>query len=750
MTMRSLYSGVSGLRSLQTSIDVIGNNIANVNTIGFKAGRVTFSDLFSQTINGAQSPSGDRGGINPRQVGLGVQVGSIDTIFTQGSIQTTNRLLDLAIQGNGFFALSDGQRQFYTRAGNFVIDGEGFLSAPGTGLRVLGRNADETGVIDQNSPASSLQLLLGLSAPAETTDNVTFGGNLRSNIEEPDTARALSTLVSLFDASGRSLNLRNGDVIQITAGTILGVPPSNQPPTPAYNVAVSGPINVMTVTETSTLSDLVEALTAALQNVTGSRTLDVDFDQDGTLSFSTSAGESLTGVRLGVESALGRDMTAFNEAFTGLGQFTRDITIGPGSSVKTQVLRQPDAPTSILVYDSQGNARNLTVLFAKDLTRVAASDDTALISIRDREGNQVFTPELINNAVVRITGTAGAAFTREFALSSLPGQTFEDLLTRIRQSLHRAVNGIPESTVVSPPFDVDIVRNDDGSLTITNNHATQGLTNVVFSLVTDSGQPTERSYHAIGELFAARNRGRDDGFALAAGGAAVTTNTFYGSARIQNQWNYRAIVPILPQAQVDSNELGTVVFRSDGRFHGYLRQDALGNQIIQDTPPVLTFDPDGTGPQNDGVNALTINLNMNALTQNAGPRTAAIESQDGSPVGELENITIGENGIITGIFSNGESRTLAQILIAGFANEEGLEKRGDSLFAASANSGEAVLGDAGTRDRGIVRSSTLELSNVDLANEFTNLIVNQRAFQANSRIITTGDNLLNEVVNLVR
>ncbi|WP_338452054.1 flagellar basal body rod protein FlgG [Niallia oryzisoli] len=125
--LRSMYSGISGMKNFQTKLDVIGNNIANVNTYGFKKGRVTFQDLVSQSISGASAPTGTIGGVNPKQVGLGSQLSTIDTVDTQGSLQTTGRTLDLAISGDGYFVLSDGAITTYTRAGNFYLDTEGNL-----------------------------------------------------------------------------------------------------------------------------------------------------------------------------------------------------------------------------------------------------------------------------------------------------------------------------------------------------------------------------------------------------------------------------------------------------------------------------------------------------------------------------------------------------------------------------------------------------------------------------------------------
>jgi flagellar hook protein FlgE len=138
-----MYSGISGMKNFQTKLDVIGNNIANVNTFGFKKGRVTFQDIVSQQISGASAASGNKGGINPKQVGLGSQISSIDTIDTQGSLQTTARPLDLSISGDGFFMVQEGITNFFTRAGNMYLDNEGTL-VNSNGLKLQGKQADAT------------------------------------------------------------------------------------------------------------------------------------------------------------------------------------------------------------------------------------------------------------------------------------------------------------------------------------------------------------------------------------------------------------------------------------------------------------------------------------------------------------------------------------------------------------------------------------------------------------------------------
>ncbi|SKA86401.1 flagellar hook protein FlgE [Caloramator quimbayensis] len=154
--LRSLFSGVSGMKSQQTKLDVIGNNIANVNTTSFKSARVTFKDMLSQTLQGASAPAGGKGGTNPKQAGLGVSVAAIDTNMTQGALQPTGRATDLAIEGNGFFIVSDGIEKRYTRDGAFSIDKDGYLITS-EGLHVMGFRNDniDDEIAEDNIPTLS-------------------------------------------------------------------------------------------------------------------------------------------------------------------------------------------------------------------------------------------------------------------------------------------------------------------------------------------------------------------------------------------------------------------------------------------------------------------------------------------------------------------------------------------------------------------------------------------------------------------
>ncbi|MCF6284152.1 MAG: flagellar hook-basal body complex protein, partial [Candidatus Hydrogenedentes bacterium] len=202
---RALYTGVTGLKAQQTKLDVVANNIANINTTGYRSSRILFQDLFSQTLNGGSAPTATNGGTNPQQIGLGVQVASIDVNHGQGSLITTGVNSDLAIQGNGFFVLSDGTTNVYTRDGSFTVNSVGVLIDPATGLRVQGFTADASGVIDAvNGVPGDITIPLGGAGIASATTEADLVGNLNSSTSAGDT---VIRNIEVFDSLGIARNI---------------------------------------------------------------------------------------------------------------------------------------------------------------------------------------------------------------------------------------------------------------------------------------------------------------------------------------------------------------------------------------------------------------------------------------------------------------------------------------------------------------------------------------------------------------
>jgi flagellar hook protein FlgE len=225
--LRSMYSGVSGLRGYQTMIDVVGNNIANVNTIGFKAGQTVFQDLLSQTLQGAGLPA-EGGGTNPAQIGLGMRLAGTTTSFSQGGLQNTGRATDMSIQGDGFFVVRRGTEQFFTRAGAFTLDGNGRLATP-QGTLVQGWTANALGVINTNLDVGDIVMPVGSLIDPQITRNVTIGGNLPSSAA-PGTV--VSTAITVYDGNGAAKSL-----------TFEFTKDDATPPVPdTWSVRIKGPV----------------------------------------------------------------------------------------------------------------------------------------------------------------------------------------------------------------------------------------------------------------------------------------------------------------------------------------------------------------------------------------------------------------------------------------------------------------------------------------------------------------------------
>ncbi|MDT8901298.1 flagellar hook protein FlgE [Anaeroselena agilis] len=541
--MRSLFSGVSGLRNHQTRMDVIGNNIANVNTVGFKGSRVQFQDVLSQTITGAASAQGNRGGTNPMQVGLGMGLASIDTIFTDGSFQPTGKGTDLSIQGSGFFILGNGAQKIYTRAGNFDFDTDGNYLVPGTGYKVMGWMADNTGVINTAGDVSNIQIPVGAAMPAKASTEITYANNLSADAAIGTT---INTSRDVYDSLGNSHEVKQ-TFVKTGTNTWLGY--------------VQVP-------------DATGAVTNSLREIT--------FNTDGTLA-------SVTNV------AMTADPARRTLNFAAAADFKLDNTsVGTTSS------------HNFTVFGSDGMPHAFKVTF----TNTGASSWT--YSITD-----------------------------------------------------------PSSSSTTPI--------DSGNLTWVGG---------AYRFGTLAADPTTKSF-------------------VAPDGTTYNLNLTNGTA---------------PTAAA-----------------------AIFN-------PVATTGAGTTGPvgfTTTGADPMSIALDMD-ITQFGGSSTVQATGQNGYAAGTLDTTSIDPSGIIVGKFTNGQSQNLAKVALATFNNPAGLNKVGENLFAESNNSGVAQVGESGTGGRGKFNPGTLEMANVDLANEFSNMIITQRGFQANSKIITVTDEMLQELANLKR
>jgi flagellar hook protein FlgE len=552
-----MFSGVSGMRNFQYELDVIGNNISNVNTVGFKGSRVTFQTALLQTLKAARAPQNNVGGTNPIQIGLGSQLATVDKVMTQGSFQNTGRKLDLAIQGDGFFVLSDGQGYYYTRAGALDVDMNGTLIHSSTGMKVQGWIAIQdptTGqrYIDTNQPIGDIVISAGMTMPANATTLARMQGNLNSTsgimpfaMTVTDDNGQQHTVRFVFSKTNDDFARQNGPFTENQSYTWRAYDENNNLLGESYIV-----VNRFGRVVDSGLSEVVVAPGAS-----------ISIPSSGELRFYESDSPS---------------------------------------NFVTAKFESPRYVTAVEVYDTLGNPYSLYIEFIR---------------------------------LGQFQGMRNAWIWRVYTASGEP-----------------------------------------------------------ITYIDANGQTSYNTTPYVGGVVDFNESGR--------------LSTLYGITWDEDTQTF----------QVSDSELRTIQF--DATHMG-----------------------DGT---------VTINLDLTALTQFAGANSAAFTYQNGNALGTLQSFAINEAGQIIGTFSNGLTDLLGQVALAVFNNPAGLTEIGNSLYVPSANSGLAQIGAAGTGGRGTLIPGALEMSNVDLAEEFTKMIIAQRGFQANARVITTADTILGELVALRR
>lgn len=627
--MRSLYSGITGLRNFQIAMDVVGNNIANINTVGFKASRVNFETMLSQTLKAGSAPQGNVGGTNPMQIGLGSQVSSIDKIMTQGSFQNTGVKTDLAIQGDGFFIVSNGNAYYYTRAGAFTLDSDGYLIQTSTGYKVQGWTAvQDPGsgkrYVDTNKPIGDLIVSAGMTMPARKTSQVRFEGNLNSSVGP----RAFT--ITLVDSAGNGHDVR----IWFEKTTAdFGTDPFSKTQTFTMRIDTDGD-GVADVSGFLTFNEFGRVVNGGVYTP---RTLEMNVQAtaDGSLSGSVNLPN-------GTYRVVVQDLTTNNTVFDG------NVGVSNG--------------TFTITDDDIVAGRNYRVVFF-----TGEYDVTNVLTIAD--GAELVVP----------------------------------------------TSGVPRFYEADNPSNfVEMVYTSPRYLTAVQVYDSLG-----------------NSYTVYYEF-------------LRIGSSTLNGENF------KNAWIWRAYTDSgEPVTLLDVNGgtgylAGLIEFDDSGRPVKFL---GLRDDYSISTAEVRTVRFD-TAHNGDGL--VTITADLSGITQFAGESTVNIPWQDGNPMGVLTSFAINERGEIIGTFSNGLTDVLGQIALALFNNPAGLLEVGNSLYLPSANSGVPKIGTPGSGGRGSLIAGALEMSNVDLAEEFTKMIVAQRGYQANARVITTADQILNELVNIKR
>ena len=703
--LKSLFSGVSGLQSHQVAMDVESNNIANVNTTGFKYSRANFSDLLAQTRSIATAPQGSLGGKNAVQVGLGATVSSMTKLFSQGSVQNSDKNTDVAIQGDGFYIISpDGGNTYkYTRAGDFKFDASGNF-VDNNGFVTQGWLRDPvTGKVDSTAPIEDINIPPGLTTPANPTNEVVLKANLNSG-----------PLVESFSPA-----------YEVASGT-----PPAAPVLPATdangNPIASGDIGVL-FNESGEAFSLQkdQGIWASFEasTVTGSGTVSagaVDLDITFTLDDGTTEQITTTGGLAG------------NTAVTNGNRFVSAInakTSITGISASYDVV----ANNIVLVNENsnQASSHNINVSAVGNADSSLAAGQTDTTAYKYQYDPAAATP------------------------TNLDGHKTFTTMSDLRYALEvQAQKG-------SANNNIEISVNDAGKLELSNpgGHADDYDINLKITAIVETGITENtrftRSMTSMNSVLPASSGGKafSQSFNAATHSSSIDLFDSLGSKHTLRMefrktavdlitgstWDMTISVP--EPATIDTTapfneKTGLVKFNSDGSLATY-------------SPPNISFSGNnGSSPdQQVALDLGTANAFDGMTSFDSKSSTSGI-SQDGYTGGDLVGIRIDQSGTLVGSFSNGRSFGLAQIGMAKFTNNEGLSAEGGNVFIQTANSGDPIIGTAATAGRGFIQSSALEASNVDLSRALTQLIIIQRGFQANGKTITTSDQLLQTLIGL--
>lgn len=695
--LSSLFSSASALSASQTLLNVVGNNLANSNTVGFKAQHVEFATQFTQTLQAASAPSAGSGGTNPIQIGNGVQVGATSTNLTQGTFESTGNPYDLAIQGSGFFVVSNASGPMYTRAGAFSPDSQGYLVDPATGYRV-----QRTGTVGESSggsPAfqtpgiSDIRIPLGMTIPGSATQNVSFNGNLNSSASPP-IAEVLSSGQPLTYGGGAAtastqLNSLDqttvpyvaGDKIQITGSRVDGSPFSA--------------MYTLTGTSADTVGSLLSTINDQLLAATPGEGATATLDSSGHIVLTANQGGPAS-ITLSLVN---------NTATIGAGaQFTNFTQTVAGKAGDT-------ATTAIQVYDDQFAPHTITFTYQKTAPNVW----DVKASMDPKDG--VISGFGLDNIVSGLTFNENGSFQGVASTSKA-----EVLVTQTPFT----AGGSP-ATLSTPLSSIDQHTNgayaagDSIQLTGTDQNGAP-----IGPITIPAGSGT------VGDII-----------------NAINSNYKGATASLDAAGNIELHSPTTGQSSL-SLKLQDTATNTGGKtkFSGMF--EATRGTDGNDSISFQINNLKGFGnPQKIKLSFGTANA-FDGITQLGGGTSAAASAQDGYAQGTLQSATVGQDGIVTGQFTNGRTEQLAQVAIATFTNPEGLLRSTNNYFQATANTGAAVITTPQSGSAGSIQSGSLESSNVDVGAEFTQLVAAQRGYQVNAQAFSAANQMLQETANLLR
>ncbi|MFC1555331.1 flagellar hook-basal body complex protein, partial [candidate division KSB1 bacterium] len=692
---RALFSGVSGLQNHSVMMDVIANNIANVNTFGYKTSRITFEETFAFILQGASRPPGGSGGINPMQLGIGSSIGSVDVLHTQGALESTGVSTDLAIQGTAFFITSDGQNQFFTRSGAFQFDSTGKLINPNNGYTVQGIGADTQGNLLQGAAIGDIKLPFGQKSPAKSTTSVSFTGNLNAG-EKPKGTELRSQSIYAKELSGTTAAGSNSNIQNMLA--------------------------LNTDTGLATLLEGIAANTTTVNIIDG-----VDRNSDGLIDVEDSI--AFTYVAINTDSnydfnSLQDLVDGVNNVFgpTGFGTLTAAMDDdGVVTFTRTTLTNK------LIITSTNSNLQRSLESANNDSLTVADSTTNEFSHVAT--GVDLVT-NLRNAAGADIGLQVGDTITMDGRLGGNPIQTNNTLAIDINTDVDAYLEQVRRA------FDIttgSVALSDEGKLIIKGDGGSANEITALNISAADAASAAVTNFNAIydstpNNYFLAQEAEDVTASASATvfdslGQRHVMTLSFQKDAKVENKWSWQSTMA--EPASPSGGESGIITFKTDGSL------------------ATFTFDGSATSfqfePKTGALNPVSIRINVgdegffNGITQLGTDTSLVASDQDGFGLGELSQVSIDQEGRIEGQFTNGRNLLLAQLSVAAFNNPSGLLRVGDNSFQLSANSGVPIIGAAGTAVQSKIVPGALEQSNVDLSQEFTNMIIAQRGFQASAR-----------------
>ena len=683
--MRSMFSGVSGLKGHQTRMDVVGNNIANVNTTGFKASRVTFADMISQNLSGAAGPNGTLGGVNPKQVGLGMGVSSTDLVYTNGSVQQTGKNTDVAVsRGDGLFVVSKGEQKYYTRNGAFTFDAQGNLTLSGTGMYVQGYMANNGVVTPSGENTTKIQLPAGKSMEAKSTISASCTNNLNATTPGYEVA---NTLVRYADGTSGTTNnyapTEKGKLVLTTDKGKKFYVDSALAGSQEVGQAPNGPL-------------YKSKITSVTASATGNVDAELSLDPNNSSSPKAIDGATTPIMRTGATS-LTSGTYSYGGAYNISGKITKIKSIANSSDVELEL-----GPDNTI---KPGSTVKVTVPKPTSFT----------YKVGDTYTGQLKITKLTPKAGATVTTADGNSAVLDGA--NLPGD-------------------------ISSP---------DTEYTHKGNLATDGKITAI---------TRESTYEYGGKRVSSVSLNTKSGSSIAGliGKTYNRGDTFYPSVTTQitvyDSLGAPHTVPVV--FTKTANNKWTMSLGTGGDTYTITEKDGTRTNVTL-TKTELTFDSTGAYLSGSASLSLTygngaspqqVSMNLAAVTQYAGTSTLSATS-DGHAAGTLSRVDIDSSGVITGTYTNNVRRVEAQIAMAKFNNPSGLTKMGGNLYQESNNSGTRTI--SGASDIGSeLTTSALEMSNVDIADQFSDMIITQRGFQSNSKLITVSDEMLETLINMKR